>query len=192
MRNLFYIVMAFMLLIPLSAHAHKHEIHEPKVHIVNPYAFGTMPGATTGAAFMKIVNKGPETDYLVSAKASFAKITELHENLIDPDDGKMMMRKVRKIEIPHEGEAMLHPKGHHVMFIKLKEPLILGTTLKVTLKFNKSGIYEVNVPVVQPGMIPKEVEQEEEKTAEENHEEWPPRYRGADEDQTNSVYRKIK
>lgn len=162
------------------------------IHISTPYAFGTLPGATTGAAFMKIYNKGSEDDKLIKVKSKIAKINELHENLIDPDDGKMMMRKVKGIDVPAKGYADLHPQGHHVMFIKMKQPLVLGTTVEIILVFEKSGTYKVNVPVVQPGVIPEEEPMVEEKRAEDLHDESVPAYFGDTESRENPVYKRIK
>lgn len=178
-------------LVPVSAYAQEEEIIRD-IHISTPYAFGTMPGATTGAAFMKIYNKGSEDDKLIKVKSKVAKINELHENLIDPDDGKMMMRKVKSIDLPAGGHADLNPQGHHVMFIKMREPLVLGTSVDVMLEFKKSGLYRVTVPVVQPGMIPEEEPMVEPKKAEELHNEALPAYFGDVEARENPIYKRIK
>lgn len=162
------------------------------IHISTPYSFGTMPGATTGAAFMKIYNKGSEDDKIIKVKSKIAKINELHENFIDPDDGKMMMRKVKYIDLPAGGHADLHPQGHHVMFIKMTEPLVLGTSVDIILTFEKSGTYKVTVPVVHPGVIPEEEPMPEKMTAEQLHDQEVPAYYGDVESTGNPVYKRIK
>lgn len=121
------------------------------IQIEKPFAFATIPGASTGAAFMIIKNKGNEADRLIGASTPLAEITEIHQNLIDPDDGRMMMRKIKGIDIPAKGQAILKPTGYHVMFIKLGGPLKIGIDVPVTLLFEKMGEIEINVPVIAPG-----------------------------------------
>lgn len=124
------------------------------IKIEKAYAFATMPGQATGAAFMIIKNIADSEDTLTDASSSVANITELHENLIDPDDNTMMMRKVKTITVPAQKEISLQPTGHHVMLIKLKEPLTLGSKFPVELTFTNAGEISVDVEVIQPGSKP--------------------------------------
>lgn len=123
------------------------------VQIKEPYAFATIPGAAAGAAFMVITNKGEE-DKLLAANSKIAEFTEIHQNMIDPDDGTMMMRKVSGIVIPPKAKAVLEPTGYHIMFLKLKQPLTIGIDVPVKLAFEKAGIITVNVKVIAPGTKP--------------------------------------
>jgi hypothetical protein len=123
------------------------------IQIEQPYAFATLPGTATGAAFMAIKNSG-EADRLIGAKSKVSEITEIHENLIDPDDGTMMMRKIRGIDIPPNNEIALKPTGYHIMFIRMKEPLTMGQTTPLTLTFEKAGDVEVEVAIIAPGTKP--------------------------------------
>jgi len=120
------------------------------IQIEKPFAFATLPGASTGAAFMIIKNKG-EADRLIAATTPIADITELHQNLIDPDDGIMMMRKIRALDIPANSQAILKPTEYHIMFINLKGPLTIGINVPVTLTFEKMGDIKIDVPVIAPG-----------------------------------------
>jgi hypothetical protein len=124
------------------------------IKIEQPYAFATMPGGSTGAAFMIIHNEGEIDDRLINAQSNIAEITEIHENLIDPDDGTMMMRKIRGLDIPADGKEILEPKGYHIMFIKLKEPLTMGQSVPVTLEFEQAGLKKIDVDVLAPGVTP--------------------------------------
>ena len=114
-----------------------------------------MPGAKTGEAFMALTNKGTEDDSLIAAKSSVAEITEVHQNLIDPDDGKMMMRRIKAIALPVNDTVILEPKGYHIMFINLKQALAIGETVPVELIFEKSGTKTINVEVIAPGTKPE-------------------------------------
>ena len=130
------------------------ETDDGSIKVDQPYSFGTMPGAKTGAAFMTLTNKGAEEDSLIAAKSSVAEITEVHQNLIDPDDGKMMMRRIKSIALPINETVKLEPTGYHIMFIDLKQALGIGETIPVQLVFEKSGTKTINVEVIAPGTKP--------------------------------------
>ncbi len=64
-----------------------------------------------------------------------------------PGNPEMMMRPVAQIELP-AGEAVeLKPGGYHVMLIDLVAPLEVGSTVQVTLQFEKADPMTVDVPV---------------------------------------------
>ncbi len=105
---------------------------------------GTM-APTRGAAYMVIRNTGTEDDALVGASSDVAMTTEVHESYMEGDT--MMMRRVERITVPASGEVVLEPGGYHVMFIDLKEPLQAGTTIDITLEFEKAGEIAVEAEV---------------------------------------------
>ncbi len=152
--------MKFLLMLPLvlflsACFDEKVEGDALSIQIKQPYAFATLPGASTGAAFMVIQNKS-DGDRLIAAKSNIAHITEIHQNLIDPDDGRMMMRKIPTLEIPAKEEMVLQPTGYHVMFIKLKEPLTMGFEVPLTLTFEKAGDVELRAKIIAPGTKPED------------------------------------
>jgi hypothetical protein len=126
------------------------------VTIENAYAFATMPGQANGAVFMEINNAGTNDDVLVSAKTNLASVTEIHENMIDPADNTMMMRKIENVVIPAQEKTILEPKGKHIMLMKLKQPLTLDSTFPVTLTFENAGPLTIDVKVMPPGAQPAE------------------------------------
>jgi len=65
-----------------------------KIMIEEPYAFATLPGSVNSAAFMVIKNEGDLDDKLIGVKSDVAKHTEIHENIIDPDDGHPRARNL--------------------------------------------------------------------------------------------------
>ena len=129
---------------------------KPEITIENPYAFATMPGATTGAAFMIIKNTGEIDDRLIAAKSNVAEITEIHENMIDPDDGTMMMLKIKALDLKAGKIVSLEPKGYHIMFIKMKKPLIMDQEVDIVLTFENAGNIKTSAQVVAPGLAPKQ------------------------------------
>ena len=154
----FHLCLITLLSLNLSACLENKEKSEEvlsPISIENAYGFATMPGAATGAAFMIIKNDGTEDDKLISVASHVATITEIHENLIDPDTSTMMMRKIKHLDIPAKGEVVLKPKGYHVMFIKLNEPLTMDTSVPITLTFEKAGERTINIKIMSPGKTPK-------------------------------------
>lgn len=127
------------------------EEYPKEITIHAPYAFATAPSAVNGAAFMVIENRTGMDDRLIEARSDIAEITDVHQNYIDPDDGMMMMRRVRGIELPIGGRAVLEPTGYHIMLIKLIEPLKIGDVFDLTLVFESAPAQTVQVEVVKPG-----------------------------------------
>ncbi|MEM8576719.1 MAG: copper chaperone PCu(A)C [Pseudomonadota bacterium] len=122
-------------------------IAESKIEIHDPYARVSRPGAPTGAAFMMIHNHGTTDDVLISAKADFSQMVELHTH-IETGDGVMQMVEIEGgIPLPAGGEHAMVRGGDHVMFMGLSETLDQGEELTVTLVFEQAGEVEVTIPV---------------------------------------------
>lgn len=117
----------------------------------NVRAFATPDGAQTGAVFMTLKNAAGADDSLTGASSDVAEITEIHENMIDNDNGRMMMRKIDTITVPANGEAVLEPAGKHLMLLKLKQSLKEGGHFNVTLTFEKAGALVVPVKIIPAG-----------------------------------------
>ena len=63
-------------------------------------------------------------------------------------DGEMVMREVDSIDLPAGVAVELKPGGYHIMLMELVKPLEVGTTLKITLVFEKAGSITIDVPVL--------------------------------------------
>jgi hypothetical protein len=59
----------------------------------------------------------------------------------------MTMKPVESIELPANTEVVLKPGGLHIMLIDLVEPLKVGSSFELTLRFEKAGTMTVSVPV---------------------------------------------
>lgn len=117
------------------------------ITVQEAYARSAMPGAKTGAAFMVIANSGDEDDRLVSVASDAAAKVELHTH---KDEGNGVMKMVHVEEgfvIPAQGEHVLQRGGDHVMFMGLTAPFEQGSTVAVTLSFEKAGDVDVEIPV---------------------------------------------
>lgn len=113
--------------------------------IADGFTRATRPGAPVAGGFMLITNTTGHDDRLVGASSSVAGVMQVHEMAME--DGIMKMRELAGgLPIPAGEAVTLKPGGYHVMFMELKEPLVQGTKVDVTLKFEKAG--EVSVPLV--------------------------------------------
>jgi hypothetical protein len=119
------------------------------LEIGTPWARATPKGATVGAGYMTITNKGTETDRLVGGSAVPASRLEVHTTVMESDVARM--RQVKSIEIKPGETVEFRPGGLHVMFMGLKQPLIQGQTLKGTLVFERAGTVAVEFTIQGAG-----------------------------------------
>ncbi len=103
----------------------------------------------TGAGFMTLHNGGTQPDRLLSAASPVARQVELHTHI--RDGNVMRMRPVEDIPIPAGQTVELRPGGLHVMMIGLKQPLVQGTRVPLTLRFERAGEVQVELAVEAAG-----------------------------------------
>ena len=95
--------------------------------------FSDHVGGMTGA-FMEIKNNGSETITLVGGSAEIAGKVEIHEIVMS--GGEMVMQlKDGGISIEPGATHVLEMGGDHVMLMDLKQPIVAGDVLSVTLDF---------------------------------------------------------
>ena len=120
------------------------------IEIDHPWARATPKGATVGAGYMTITNKGAEAVRLMGGSVPFARRLEVHSMAME--GGVMKMREVKDgLEIKPGETVQLKPGGYHVMFVDLKQPLAQGDRVKVTLDFAQAGTIDVDYPVESIG-----------------------------------------
>lgn len=103
--------------------------------------------ATSGAAFMMLVNQTGEDDRLVAASSDVAEKVELHTHTSDAN-GVMRMGEIEGgVAIDDEATHEFKRGGDHLMFLGLNRPLAQGEMVKVTLTFEKAGEVQIEVPV---------------------------------------------
>jgi copper(I)-binding protein len=126
-----------------AVHAHDYRVAD--IRIDHPWARPTVPGQQGGGAFMKLANGGDSPDRLVGVSSPVARSTELHTMTMDGN--VMRMRPVDAIELPARQVVELKPGGLHVMFMGLNQPLKVGESVPLTLKFERAGEVVVQVKV---------------------------------------------
>ena len=106
----------------------------------------------TSAVYLRIQNQGGEPDQLIGATSDASVTTEVHRTLVE--DGVMRMRPAGPVEVPAGGAVMLQPGGLHIMLIDLKQDLVAGERLAVTLHFARAGDLLVDAEVRAPMPAP--------------------------------------
>jgi copper(I)-binding protein len=122
------------------------------IEVKAPWTRATVAGASVAAGYLAIENKGAEADRLTGAATAAAEKVEIHEISMEGDI--MKMRALPEgIEIKPGETVTLKPGGIHLMIFGLKQPLIPGATVPVTLSFARAGQIAVVLPVQSVGAM---------------------------------------
>lgn len=123
------------------------EIHKPWAR-----SSSHPPSNDFAGAFLSITNKGPADDRLVAAASPLAERIELHGIKVVGADIEMRPM-ANGVAVPAGHTMTLKPRGYHLLLHGVKEPLAKGSTLPVTLTFEKAGAVTVAFAVEEPGLI---------------------------------------
>ncbi|MEQ1874261.1 MAG: copper chaperone PCu(A)C [Ilumatobacteraceae bacterium] len=111
--------------------------------------------ATAGAIYITITSEVDDNLIAASVAETVAARVELHETVTAMGSdttmmggGEMSMRPVEFIELPAGVGVELKPGGYHIMLFDLVNPLEVGTSIQLTLVFEKAGEISVEVPVL--------------------------------------------
>lgn len=118
------------------------------VDVKDAWARASVPGQTATGAFMTLTAKDGAT--LVSVATPAAGVAEIHEMTMDGD--VMKMRALQGgLDLPAGKAVALKPGAYHVMLMDLKQPLVKGSTIAMTLVFKDAKGHasktELTVPV---------------------------------------------
>lgn len=123
-----------------------HGFKAGSISIGHPFAHATPPGATRGAAYLKLTNAGRTEDALLSATGDIAEKIEIH--LTTLEDGIVKMRPVPDgVAIPAGGTVKLEQGGYHLMLIGLKQPLQEGQRVPIELTFRQAGKARIELAI---------------------------------------------
>lgn len=119
----------------------------PAIAIDGAWARATLPGQMSSAAYFTITNTGgPDVLLSVSSPAGDAS---LHSTSMA--GGVMKMRPLSRLDVPAHGQVTLKAGGTHLMVMGLKQPLEAGSSIRLDLKFQKSGERHVEAVVKAAG-----------------------------------------
>lgn len=103
------------------------------------------PVGFAAAVYLTIEQRGG-ADRLVGASSPVAGRVSLH--VMEPMPGGGLMLPTDAIEIPASASVAMEPFGSHVMVEELVEPLVAGSSIPLTLLFERAGDVEVRVEVI--------------------------------------------
>lgn len=149
-RTLLAALTAALFALSTPAFAHNGVVHLGKLNISAPFVRATLPNAPVGGGYITIENTGTDADRLVSVKSGVAGEVGIHEMKMEGD--VMKMRALEDgLEIPAGATVAMGPGGYHLMFMHLNQPLVEGSSVTVTLTFEKAGTVDVALPVLGAG-----------------------------------------
>lgn len=128
---------------------------------INPNATGAMMvhnamvravpmAGGNGAIYFTLMNGRDQADRLVTVESDVAAATEMHES-IDENNVIRMEPRPEGFAIPAGGSVELAPGGKHVMLMNVKQPLIEGGSMTITLRFDHAAPLSVTVPILGLG-----------------------------------------
>ncbi len=137
------------------------------VTVSGAWARTSPKNAANGAVYMTLESGAADALVKASVDPSVAAMVEIHEtkmadssmgdssmgdssmggSSMPAGSGEMTMSPVDRIEIPAGGQVELKPGGYHIMLMKLAAPLETGSTIKVTLTFDKAAPQTLDVEV---------------------------------------------
>ena len=156
-RRQFFAASLFVLGCTLALWSNLSVGHEYKVaglKIEHPWSRATAAGASVGAGFMVIRNSG-KADTLLGASSPVAERVEIHSSSMD--GGMMKMRQLERVELPSGETVRLEPGTLHLMLVGLKQPLVEGSKVPLTLRFATAGEQKVELKVEAMGAQAKDM-----------------------------------
>lgn len=117
------------------------------VDVKDAWARASVPGQSASGAFMTLTAK--DGAKLVSVASPVSGVAEIHE--MQMDGGVMRMRAVQGgLDLPAGKAVALKPGAYHVMLMDLKQPLVKGSTIAMTLVFKDAKGHESKLEVAVP------------------------------------------
>ncbi|SDG51674.1 copper chaperone PCu(A)C [Alloyangia pacifica] len=121
------------------------------LRIEKPFSRASLPNQPVGGGFFTVTNTGTEDDRLVAAgtSADLADHMEIHEMAME---GQVMKMRALPdgLVIPAGETVELKPGGYHLMLMGLKQPLVMGESVTISLTFEKAGTIEVPLAIGAP------------------------------------------
>ena len=122
------------------------------IEIRRPWARLQTVESSEAAGFVTLTNRGSEPDRLVAATCALAEKTEIWG--VKVVGAELRMLPLEKGVFLEVGMAVeLKPRGYHLFFQGLTQPLVRGQKVPVTLTFAKAGTREIELAVEAEGYI---------------------------------------
>lgn len=115
------------------------------LHVRQPWARATPPGAKVAAGYLEIQNSGNKPDRVIGASTPAAERVEFHVQVRDGD--VLKMREVKSFEVPARQRLTLRPGGSHLMLVGPRKPYVSGERIPLTLRFERAGELSIELEV---------------------------------------------
>lgn len=122
--------------------------HQPMADAValnESWASAAEAGMT--AVFGTFTNTAPHSAHIVSGHSTAADRVEIHEVVPDGGGTMTMQQKSGGLTIPSGGSHDLAPGGDHLMLMELREPLLPGAEVALTVVFEDGSELPVTAQV---------------------------------------------
>jgi copper(I)-binding protein len=106
-----------------------------QVKVEEAWARATVPGAKVGAAYLTLTNTGADESKLLKIVSPVSDEVTLHRTSIT-NEGVARMWPLSGLELAGGETLRMDQGGVHVMFNKLKKPLVAGEKFPLTMKFD--------------------------------------------------------
>lgn len=108
------------------------------------------PGVPNTAAYFSIENSTDTSQVLIGASADFATKAEIHNHILVND----MMRMEQQSEVVIEPGQSVHfaPGGLHIMLFGLKQPLLDGQSVTISLQTKDGESIIITANVARPSV----------------------------------------
>ncbi len=116
---------------------------------------GEVPRGADAAVYFEVESGG--SDAIVGAVAPGAAGVSLHE--LRPVDGGGIMLPSDRITVDR-GITRLSPMGSHIMLSDVREPLVAGDRIALTIEFDRHTPIEIDVTVVPLHELAELIERE--------------------------------
>lgn len=111
----------------------------------------TSPSMPNGAVFVTITNNGSVDDRIVSVSTEAADRVELHNVVTDGTTKRMV--PVDSIHIAAMSSVKLKPGSFHLMLMGLRQPLVEGTIVALTVHFAQAGAVPLTATIGSPAAL---------------------------------------
>jgi periplasmic copper chaperone A len=105
------------------------------IEISEGWSRATVPGTPVGAGYLVIRNTGQKSHSLLLITSPVCDTVMVHKSSVD-SNGVARMWPVGKVEVEPGQTVRFEPNGLHIMFMDLKAPFKVGTTVPLTLQFD--------------------------------------------------------
>ena len=117
-----------------------------ELRISAAWARATVAGVPIAAAYFTVENRGKNPDTLLGANSPVAGETKFHRST--QQYGMAHMQSTREITIAPGTVLRAEPGGLHLMLMSLRQPLVAGKPMTLTLNFRRAGAVTVQVQVL--------------------------------------------